>query len=74
MDSLSLTQLANFAEIIGAGTIVTGLIFGWFQIREHRKQQRNTVASNLAQMFYSVDLARSITLLRSSSHAGDPQR
>ena len=64
MTGLSLTELAALAEIIGAGTIITGLFFGWFQVRQFRIQQRNTVATNLAQTFYSPDLARAITLLR----------
>jgi hypothetical protein len=64
MTGLSLQNLANLAEVIGAGTIVTGLLFGWFQIRQFRIQQRNNVATNLAQTFYSADLAKAITLIR----------
>jgi hypothetical protein len=64
MTGLSLQNLAALAEIIGACTIVTGLLFGWFQIRQFRIQQRNSVATNLAQAFYSADLAKAITLLR----------
>lgn len=64
MSEVSLTTLANLAEIIGAGSIVTGLIFGWFQIRNFRLQQRNAVAINLAQTFYNQDLARAIALLQ----------
>ncbi len=57
MESLSLSTLANFAEIIGAGSIITGLVFGWFQIRHFRAQQRDAVAINLMQTFYDQDLA-----------------
>jgi hypothetical protein len=65
MTGFSLTTWAALAEIIGAGSIVTGLLVGWFQLRNFRVQQRNAVAINLAQTFYSRDLARSIGLMQS---------
>ncbi len=61
---LSLDQLANLAEIVGAGTLVTGALFGWFQIRSFRVQQRNAIAINLAQTFYNQELAKALTLLQ----------
>lgn len=64
MSEISLSTLANLAEIIGAGSIITGLIFGWFQIRHFRAQQRDAVAINLMQTFYSDDLAQAIALLQ----------
>ena len=64
MPELSLATWANLAEIIGAGSIVTGLIVGWVQIRHLRTQQRNAIAINLAQTFYDRDLAAAITLLQ----------
>jgi hypothetical protein len=64
MGDTSLSTMANIAEIIGAGTIITGLIFGWFQIRYFRAQQRDAVAINLMQTFYSDDLAEAIALLQ----------
>jgi len=64
MGDIPLSTWANFAEIIGAGSIVTGLLFGWFQIRHFRVQQRNEVAITLAQTFYSRDLAQAIALLQ----------
>lgn len=60
---ISLATWANIAEIIGAGSIVTGLTVGWIQIRHLRRQQRDAVAINLAQTFYSRDLADAIALL-----------
>jgi hypothetical protein len=64
MSEVSLSTWANLAEIIGAGSIITGLIFGWFQIRHFRAQQRDAVAINLMQTFYSEDLAQAIALLQ----------
>jgi hypothetical protein len=63
MTGLSLETLANWAELIGAGTIVTGAIFGWIQLRHFRAERRAAVASGLAQTFYSADLARAISLI-----------
>ena len=64
MTGVSLETWANLAEIIGAGSIVTGLIVGWVQIRHLRGQQRDAVAINLAQTFYSRDLAEAIAVLQ----------
>ena len=64
MDDLTLSSIANIADIIGAGSIITGLFFGWFQIRHYRAQQRDNVAINLMQTFYSQDLAHAIALLQ----------
>lgn len=65
MGTISLATWANLAEIIGAGSIVSGLIFGWIQLRHYRVQQRNAVAVKLAQAFYSHDLAKGLALLQS---------
>jgi len=65
MTELSLSNLASIAEIIGASTIVTGLIFGWVQLRHYRIQQRDMIAQSLTQTFYNRDLAAAIALLQS---------
>ena len=64
MGGLSLATLANLAEIIDACSILTGLVFGLFQIRQYRAQQRDAVAINLAQTFYNRDLARALTVMQ----------
>lgn len=64
MTGISLSTWAAIAEIIGAGSIVTGLLVGLFQIRQFRIQQRDAVAINLAQTFYSHDLAQAIALMQ----------
>lgn len=65
MTGISLTTWAAIAEIVGAGSIITGLLVGWFQLRNFRVQQRDAVAINLAQTFYSRDLASAIGKLQS---------
>jgi hypothetical protein len=64
MDNISLATWGNIAEIIGACSIVSGLIFGLFQLRHHRGQQRDNIATNLTQTFYSKDLAQALTLMQ----------
>lgn len=64
MTDIPLSTWANLAEVIGAGSIITGLVVGLFQIRQFRIQQRDAVAINLAQTFYSPDLAHAIGLLQ----------
>jgi len=64
MPEISLNSAANIAEIIGASTIVTGLVFGWIQLRHYRIQQRDTIAQSLTQTFYNRDLAAAIALLQ----------
>ena len=61
---LSLSTAANIAEIIGASTIVTGVVFGWIQLRHYRIQQRDAVAAELMRTFYSRDLAAAIALIQ----------
>lgn len=63
MTELSLSDIGSIAEIVGASTIITGLVFGWIQLRHYRIQQRDAIAMSLAQTFYSRDLANAIALL-----------
>jgi hypothetical protein len=65
MPEISLSSAANIAEIVGASTIVTGVVFGWIQLRQYRIQQRDSIAQSLTQTFYSRDLAAAIALLQS---------
>lgn len=70
MTGFTLEQIASFAEIFGALTIVTGIIFAWFQIRMHRTLQRDRIAINLMQTFYNPELARAVTLLQTLPDGG----
>jgi hypothetical protein len=64
MGPTELETLAQFADIIGAGSIVTGLTVGWFHIRHLRRQQRDAIAVNLAQTFYNAELATAMQVLQ----------
>ena len=64
MSEWNLQIVANIAQIVGAGTIITALVFGSFQIREYRKRRENAVAVELMRSFYSPDFARAMSLVR----------
>lgn len=64
MNEITLQTFANYAEILGATTIVTGFFLGWFQIRFYRSQQRDRVAINLVQTFYNPELARAVSTIQ----------
>jgi hypothetical protein len=66
---ISLETIANVAQIIGAGTIITAVIFGSFQIREYRKRRENMVAAELMRSFLSSDFARAVSLVRTLPEA-----
>ena len=73
MTGLTLNQMAAIAEIIGACTILTGLLFGAYQIRAHRIQQRNAVATSLAKTFYSPEFAKAVLLLHKLPDGADAE-
>jgi hypothetical protein len=64
MSAINLESLAHIAQIIGAGSIVTAVIFGCFQIVEFRKRRQNMVATDLMRSFYNRDLAHAVALIR----------
>jgi hypothetical protein len=64
MNNVLLQTVAAYAEILGAMTIVTGFVLGWFQIRFYRSQQRDRVAINLVQTFYNPEFSRAVTLVQ----------
>lgn len=63
MSGMTLEQLAAVAEIVGAITIVSGLFFGWIQIRAYRVQQRDRIVITLMQAFHHPAFARAVHIL-----------
>ena len=61
---ITLDIAANIAEVIGALTIIGGMLFGYIQLREYRKQNLGMVAGELIRTFYSPDFALSTNLVR----------
>jgi hypothetical protein len=64
MFEFNLQTMAAIAELVGAGSILTALIFGSFQLREYRKRRQDAVAADLMRSFYSSNLAHAVSLLR----------
>ncbi|MEO1889900.1 MAG: hypothetical protein ABGX33_08280 [Cycloclasticus sp.] len=64
MFGLTLSDWADLAEVISATSIVEGLIFGLFQIKNMQEQQRDNVAITLSQTFYDKDFSDAVTLLK----------
>ena len=64
MPELDLEFIGNIANIVGMIGLLAGLLGGWLQLRHFRHQQRNAIASSLAQTFYSHDLAQAIAKLQ----------
>ncbi len=71
MGDWNLQTIAAIAEVIGVLTIVTGLVFGIIQLRAHRIQQRNAVATSLAETFYNPDFSRAVVLLHKLPDGAD---
>ena len=64
MFGLTLSDWADLAEVISATSIVGGLIFGLFQIKNMQEQQRGTIAITLSQTFYDNELSEALSLLQ----------
>lgn len=63
MFGLSLSDWADLAEAVGGASIVGGVIFGVYQIRNMQEQQRDNMAITLSQTFYDKDLSDAIALM-----------
>jgi hypothetical protein len=74
MTGLSLADLASLAEILGTCSIITGLLFGTYQIRAHRTKLRNTIAVELSNTFLNAELARAVALLHRLPDDSDGQQ
>lgn len=61
---MTLRQLSNYADILGALTVVGGVVFGLIQLSEYRKQRRDSIAAELMRTFYNVDFADAVALVR----------
>ena len=61
---MPIETIANFAEIIGAFTILTALGFGMQQIRMHKVQEKNNFAAELTRTFMDETLSLSVAKLR----------
>ena len=61
--SPDLNTLANLAEIIGVLIVIGGVAFAVVQIREFKRQRRETAAIELARSFQNPQFARALMLV-----------
>lgn len=55
-----LATIANIAEIFGAATVVTGVIFGAIQIQHYRKQRADLAAIELVRSFQNPEFIHAL--------------
>jgi hypothetical protein len=62
---MDLQTLANVAQILGATAVVTAIFFGIAQIRQFRRQRRDSAAAELVRSFQDSEFSRSFRLISS---------
>lgn len=65
---MSLETLANLAELIGAATVVGGILFAMIQLREFRQQRNQSAAVELMRAIQDRGFVAATTRL---SHVPD---
>ena len=60
---MTLSDLANIIEIIGVFAIVSGIVFGLVQLRQHRIQRRELALLECARSFEDEDFTESYRLI-----------
>ena len=67
---MTLDQIANVVEILGVVAVISAIIFGWIQVRQHRYDTRNAALIALASSFEDkefTDAYRLVTTLKKST-------
>ena len=59
-----LGTMSNVAQILGALTVIGGVVFAIAQLIEYRRQRQETAASELMRLFHNPELARAVRLIR----------
>lgn len=62
---MELEQIANIVEIIGVLALISAIIFGWIQIRQHRNDTRNAALIALASSFEDQEFTDAYMLVTS---------
>ena len=60
---MSLNQVANIAEILGALLVVIGVFFALVEIRHLRQQRQETAAMEIMRAFQSPEFTRALRLV-----------
>ena len=62
---MTLDQIANIVEILGVVAVISAIVFGWLQIRQHRSETRNAALIALASSFEDKEFTDAYRLISS---------
>lgn len=62
---MELEQIANIVEILGVMALISAIIFGWIQVRQHRNDTRNAALISLASSFEDKEFTDAYLLVTS---------
>ncbi|UHQ18765.1 hypothetical protein LVB87_11290 [Lysobacter sp. KIS68-7] len=71
---MTLQDLGNIAQAVGAATVVGGAIFALIQFLEYKRQRQEAVAAEVMRTFIGAELARALTILRGMPDAVSAER
>ena len=57
---MNLQALANIAEILGALLVITGIFFGFMEVRHYRQQRQETAAMEIMRAFQSSEFTSAL--------------
>lgn len=60
---MDLQSLANLAEIVGVLLVLSGVVFGVFEIRHYREQRQETAAIEIMRAFQSPQFTHSLRMI-----------
>ena len=62
---MELEQIANVVEILGVLALISAIVFGWIQVRQHRNDTRNAALIALASSFEDQEFTDAYMLVTS---------
>ena len=62
---MELEHIANIVEILGVLALISAIIFGWIQVRQHRNDTRNAALIALSSSFNDQDFTDAYMLVTS---------
>lgn len=71
---MTLQDLGNLAQAVGAITVVVGALFALVQFVEYKRQRRDAVAAEVMHTFIGPEFARALTVLRGLPDAVSAER
>jgi hypothetical protein len=60
---MELQTLANIAEIVGTLLVISGVLFGLYEIRHYRQQRQESASMEIMRAFQSPEFTRALGLI-----------